>query len=109
MKRSGWPWRKKPRVRKEQWRTGRVIEDGPGMHKLRSAVYRRAGGHCEIVWDGKRCNRFAKWDGFGHGELWHEIHRGRGGSDIESNCFWSCKECHRRRHPGPQWSRKAIA
>ena len=105
MKRSR--WHRKPRVRKELWRTGQIIEDAEGMRKLRLAVFHRAGGRCEAIReDGQRCNKFAKWDGFGHGELSHEVHRGRGGSDVESNCFWSCPPCHRRRHPGPQWSEK---
>ena len=106
MKRSRWTWTRKPR--RELWRTGQIKEDAEGMHKLRMSVFRRAGGRCEIERDGKRCNRFAKWDGFGHGELYHEVHRGRGGSDVPENCFWSCKECHQRRHPGPHWSEKSA-
>lgn len=86
-------------------RTGQIVLRGVDKTNLRHDVYRRAGGRCEIASEGKRCNRFASWDGIGHGELVHIIAIGRGGSDSLTNCEWGCPECHRKRdHPGPQWS-----
>jgi hypothetical protein len=100
--------RPKKRVKKVLWRTGQVKEDAAGMRALRLEVYRRAGGRCEVEWNGKRCGKFAKWDGFGHGELAHLDARGRGGSDTAANCLWACggsNGCHKRKfHPGPEWS-----
>jgi len=93
--------RPKKRVRRVFWRTGRIREDAAGVRQLRMDVFLRAEGRCEIKWDGKRCNKFAPWDGFGHGELVHLKPR----NDIREACQWGCHECHSRRdHPGPQWS-----
>jgi hypothetical protein len=90
-------------------KSGQIILRGVDKTDLRRKVYRRSGGHCEIEWNGKRCNTFAKWDGFEHGELVHRIAVGRGGSDSAENCEWGCHACHRRRdHKGVQWSRSAA-
>ena len=56
------------------WRTGRVVLKGQDKTDLRRQVYARAGGRCEEVRNGKRCNRFAPWDGLQHGELSHKRH-----------------------------------
>ena len=102
--RKGWI-RAKPREKKTLWRTGQVKEDAAGMYRLRRLVFKRAGGNCEVRKNGKRCNKYAPWDGYRHGELSHIVRRGRGGSDIAENCEWACWECHRTvRHRGPQWS-----
>ena len=90
-------------------RTGRVVLRGMDKTKLRHDVCKRAGGRCELLKpDGTRCNRFAPWDGIGHGELVHIVASGKGGSDTLENTQWSCglpDSCHRKRdHPGPQWS-----
>lgn len=90
-------------------RTGRVVLRGQDKTILRRKAYARAGGRCELDKpDGKPCNRFAPWDGIGHGELVHMVASGRGGSDSLDNVEWSCGQpdsCHRKRdHPGPQWS-----
>jgi len=77
MKRRSWI-RPKRRERKVLWRTGRVIEDAAGMKALRLKVYRRAGGRCEVEWNGKRCNKFAPWSGYRHGHLVHIVARGHG-------------------------------
>lgn len=96
---------KDPRSR-ELWRSGRVILKGQDMTDLRRAVYARAQGRCEVKrTNGKRCNTFAPFDGFGHGELAHLIGRGRTGSDTLENTCWSCRECHRTElHRGPQFA-----
>ena len=85
------------------WKTGRVILRGADMTELRRKVYQRAGGRCEVMRRGKRCNRFAAWDGFGHGELSHDKH-GASRNDTPETVLWSCRECHENRHPGPQFS-----
>src|SRR5947209_2380946 len=51
------------------WRTGRVQLRGQDKTDLRRDVYGRAQGRCEDERNGKRCNRFAPWDGLQHGEL----------------------------------------
>lgn len=101
--------RRKSKPSRVLWRTGQVILRGEDMRQFRLKIFRRAGGRCEVMKGSKRCNVYAPWDGFGHGELSHEVHRGRGGSDVESNVLWSCKKHHDQRHPGPQWSRKTSA
>ena len=98
-------------------RTGRIVLRGADYSKFRWQVYGRAGGRCELDKpNGTRCNKFAPFDGYGHGELAHTIHRSRGGSDAPENAKWSCgistnhagglePGCHRKQdHPGPQWS-----
>lgn len=99
-------WFRKRPARKQSrtlWRTGRVILKGSDMTDLRHTVYRLAEGRCEeLNADGKRCNKFAPWDGPFHGELSHTLHRSHGGSDTPENCRWNCYWCHRRKHPGPQ-------
>lgn len=98
---------KDPRSRK-LWRSGRVILKGPDMKALRWKVYNRAGGRCEVKKpNGRRCGKFAPFDGFAHGELAHfPVSRGRTGSDAEENTLWSCKGCHRQvLHPGLQFSK----
>jgi 5-methylcytosine-specific restriction endonuclease McrA len=103
-RRSGWI-RPKPREKKVLWRTGQVKEDAAGMKVLRRFVFKRAGGKCEVIKHGKRCGRYAPWDGYRHGELSHIVSRKRGGSDTPANTEWACFECHRTvRHKGPQWS-----
>ena len=109
MKRSRLSWRTKQRRESSPWLPRRIREDAAGMHRLRREAFRRAGGRCEIETDGKRCNVYAAWDGMNRGELWHKVHRGMGGSDELDNVLWSCRACHKKRHPGPQWSKKAIA
>lgn len=91
------------------WRTGRVILKGQDKTDLRRQVYTRAAGRCEEVRNGKRCNKFAPWDGLQHGELSHRQH-GASRDDTPSGVIWSCRECHRKRHPGPQFApqRKAA-
>jgi hypothetical protein len=104
VKRGGWI-RPKRREKKTLWRTGQVKEDAAGMYRLRRKVYKRSGGNCEVKKNGKRCGKYAPWDGYRHGELSHILARKRGGSDTEANTEWSCWDCHRTvRHPGPQWS-----
>ena len=90
------------------WRTGRVIRRGQDMTELRREVYARAGGHCEVTRRGRRCNRFAPWDGLKHGELSHHAH-GANRNDIPEAVVWSCRECHKLRHPGPQFSKGRAA
>lgn len=107
MKRARWTWKKKPS--RKLWRTGQVILRGDDMKAFRLEIFRRAEGRCEIEEDGVRCNIYAPWDGFGHGELSHKIHKGRGGSDSPDNVSWSCVGHHRKLHLGPQWSRKEVA
>jgi hypothetical protein len=85
------------------WRTGRVILKGQDKTELRHCVYERAAGRCEEVRNGKRCNRFAPWDGLKHGELSHKKH-GAHRDDTDAGTLWSCRECHSRRHPGPQFA-----
>ena len=85
---------KDPRSR-QLWRTGRVILKGQDMTDLRRQVYRRSGGHCEVEKHGKRCNRFAPWDGYRHGELAHRVHHSHGGTDTPENTCWACYDCHR--------------
>ena len=87
------------------WRTGRVKLRGQDKTDLRRAIYNRAGGRCEEIRNGKRCNRFAAWDGLKHGELSHRKH-GANRDDTEEGVIWSCKECHAERHPGPQFAAK---
>jgi hypothetical protein len=87
-----------------QWNTGRVILRGVDMTELRGQVYARAGGRCEVIKaNGKRCNRFAAWDGVEHGELSHDKH-GPYKTDTADAVLWSCRGCHRERHPGPQFA-----
>lgn len=91
-------------------RTGQIILRGVDKTNFRFCIFRRAGGHCEIEWDGKVCGKFAAWDGIGKGDLVHIVATGRGGSDTHDNCLWGCQECHRRKfHPGLQWSKKESA
>jgi hypothetical protein len=85
------------------WRTGRVILRGQDKTDLRRQVYHRAAGRCEDQRNGKRCNRFAAWDGLEHGELSHNRH-GAHRDDTPAGVIWSCRECHKRRHPGPQFA-----
>jgi len=85
------------------WRTGRVQLRGQDKTDLRRDVYNRAGGRCEEIRNGKRCNRFAGWDGLKHGELSHRAH-GAKRNDTTDDVLWSCRECHRKRHPGPQFA-----
>lgn len=102
--RRGWI-RPKRREKKVLWRTGQVKEDAAGMYRLRRFVFKRAGGNCEVKKRGKRCGKYAPWDGYRHGELSHIIARKRGGSDTPENTEWACWECHRTvRHPGPQFA-----
>ena len=86
--------------------TGRVVLRGKDKTNLRWKVFKRAGGKCELTQpDGARCNRYAPFDGRGHGELVHRTASAHGGSDSLDNCEWGCADCHRKRdHPGPQWS-----
>ena len=101
--RSSWMPKGK-KQRRVLWRTGRVIEDGAGKKALRLAVYQRAEGRCEVVWDGKRCNKFAAWDGHYKGDLIHLKDPIKGHSDEPELCEWGCHSCHMRRdHPGPQF------
>jgi hypothetical protein len=88
---------------KVQWRTGRVILKGQDKTELRRAVYNRAGGRCEEIRNGKRCNRFAAWGGVKHGELSHRKH-GANRDDTTDGVIWSCRTCHSARHPGPQFA-----
>ena len=86
------------------WRTGRVILKGQDKRDLRLLVCNRAGARCEIEWDGKRCNKFAPWSGWAHGELVHVVASSHGGSDSLENCLWGCHDCHKRKyHPGLQF------
>lgn len=94
--------------------SGRIVLRGADKTDLRRTLYRRSGGRCEIRWKGKRCNRFAPWDGLGHGEMVHIVASAHGGSDSADNCQWGCPDCHKRRdHPGiqfaPQRRRQAEA
>src|SRR5271165_6655909 len=108
-------WQPKPREPRDPrfkdprsrvlWRSGRVILKGQDMTALRWEVYHRAQGRCEVKANGRRCNKFAPFDGFGHGELAHLDARGRGGSDTPQNTCWACRDCHRERlHVGPQFA-----
>ena len=78
------PHFKDPRSR-TLWRTGRVVLKGQDKTDLRRQVYRRAGGRCEIEWNGKRCNRYAPWAGIKHGELVHVVASAHAGSDTVAN------------------------
>lgn len=93
---------------KALWRSNRIVLFGQDKTDLRRAVYQRAGGKCEIEWNGRRCNRYAPWSGIGHGELVHIVASAHGGSDSLENCQWGCggrDGCHARRdHPGPQFA-----
>jgi hypothetical protein len=89
------------------WRTGRVILKGQDMSGLRWQVFDRAGARCEALRNGKRCNRYAPWDGMKHGELSHDRH-GAAKTDTLESVLWSCRDCHRKRHPGLQFSRGAA-
>lgn len=85
-------------------RTGRVVLFGADKTKLRRDVYARAQGKCEIEWDGKRCGKFAAWDGIGKGELVHIRGAAFKRNDTLEHTQWGCRECHSRRdHPGPQF------
>ena len=95
-------------------KTGAVRLYGIDYQNFRYTIYRRCGGHCEMENEhGKLCGKFASFDGIGHGELSHDIHRGKGGSDVAENVKWSCggpTGCHRKqRHPGPAWSKPLRA
>lgn len=82
--------------------TGRVVLRGRDKTKFRLTIFKRSGGYCE------ECGRYARWDGLDGGELSHLDHHSVGGlGDVEQNVIWSCKSCHRKRHPGPQWTPKS--
>jgi len=89
-------------------RTGRVKLYGEDYRDFRWQVYHRAGGRCEMLRNGKRCNRQAGWDGIQCGHVHHEPFRSHGGSDELGQVSWACADCHRTRHPGPQWGRRTI-
>ena len=86
-------------------RTGRVVLFGQDKTKLRREIYARAGGRCEILREGKRCGKFAPWDGIGHGELVHIRNKAFKRNDTLEFTEWGCRACHARRdHPGPQFA-----
>lgn len=94
------------------WSTGRVELRGVDMTALRRRIYARSRGLCEApdaTGPGGLCSRFAPWDGWKHGELSHLVHGAKGPGDVLANVIWSCPGCHRKRHPGPQfsWRKKA--
>lgn len=95
--------RYKKKERRVLWRTGRVIEDGPGMATLRKLTYRRSGGKCECVLaDPTRVctKRVTYWDSHLH----HIVSRARGGSDELYNLAFVTRKCHRELTGEPQWT-----
>jgi len=73
--------------------------------ELKEAVWARAGGRCEVVWDGVRCAhrcRRANWEAHVH----HLVYRGHERerlADLELRCL----ACHQRRHPHHTFLTKA--
>lgn len=95
-------------------KTGAVRLYGIDYQNFRYKIGRKSSWRCQMKDENeKACGKYAPFDGFNHGELSHEVHRGRGGSDVDENVTWSCGGpggCHRKqRHPGPQWSKKETA
>jgi hypothetical protein len=99
--------RRKTRVRKVSWRSGRVREDSIGMAHLRAAAYARSGGICECgraecLARPMRLRR-VNWP---DGHLHHIVPRGRGGSDVLVNVQFITSQCHREITGEPKWSFK---
>jgi len=90
------PIRKKKKVTKVSWRSGKVRLDAKGMEELRIECYLRSEGQCEnTAKDGFRCRNRVTWK---TGEMHHVIHRSRSGSDELSNVAMLCRECHTLHH-----------
>lgn len=95
--------RRRKRIHKISWRSGRIREDATGMARLRAAAYARSGGLCEC---GRReCLRrptrlrVVTWT---DGQLHHVISRGRGGSDVLGNVQFITRRCHEEITGRPQ-------
>lgn len=73
--------------------SGKVRLYGDKLEALCWQVFRRAGGNCELKWQG--CQGWVSWR---KGQMHHVRHRSLGGSDELGNLAWSCPRCHRKEH-----------
>jgi hypothetical protein len=92
--------RPKKKVRRELWRSGRVIEDSKGMARLRSEAYHRSNGLCECrLADPNRpeCTKRVNWiDG--------ELHHMKPRSDVIDRVAFVSRACHRELTGKLQWT-----
>jgi len=100
------PLRRKAKIRRERspWLPPRTRLSGPDMQKLRAQAFERSEGYCEC--GEKDCKRRVFWT---DGQLHHVISRAKGGSDVLENVRFVTRDCDRRIHGEPQWSRGILS
>jgi hypothetical protein len=68
----------------------------------RAQLFKRAKGICA------GCGRYRDEE---HGDMSHELSRGKGGCDCWENLAWRCTffvaNCHTSLHPQPMWTKRA--
>ena len=81
-----------------------VFLRGKDRSNRRDELFKRVKGLCI------NCKRYRDED---HGDMSHEVSRGRGGCDCWENLAWRCTffvaNCHTKEHPQVQWTRKGAA
>lgn len=83
---------------------GRVRMSGRDVKELRLQVFERSEGRCEIFWDEVRCLNAFGWSNF----ALHHDPRGAHKSDTLETTKAACLDCHKKLHPGPQWSKRSA-
>lgn len=74
---------------------------GKDRSNRRAELFKRVKGICI------NCKRYRDEE---HGDMSHELSRGKGGCDCWENLAWRCTffvaNCHTKEHPQVQWSRR---
>lgn len=82
----------------------RIDLKGKAKAEFRMAVFRRAGGRCEVCGEPAPLKDYdGNFDVFGCGHVCHFTSKGAGGDDVMENVYWGCYECHIRKEHGPRW------
>lgn len=79
-------------------RRGKTYRFGEDVLDLRTLLFERSKGYCEMITRGylnARCQRNISWETF---EMHHEPPRSQGGDDSLEGVLASCKRCHVSRH-----------
>jgi len=78
-------------IRRDTYNTNNGFSEKSGWWEVRDRVWKRDGGLCRVIINGKQCLKKAS-------EVHHIVPLSRGGTNTPANLICICLECHNKRH-----------